>query len=286
MQMSSFKGRQWLTIAGGAILLASLFFVNRKSPQKAATMPFAGKDSSAAHVSFDSLVDQAQKQLTGWAKIKIDAATKALNGAGSEKKVQLYDTIIKVYDSIGMELQANYYLEKEAGIQHSLQKWRQAGEGYYNFALLMNPAARTVVLQRALNCFTNALKIDSADLDSRVGMGQCIVESGGNPMEGISMIEEVLKADSDNFKAQLALGEFSIQSGQYPKAIARFKKILKLSPSYIKAYLYLAQAYESSGDKKTAVSYLKKYSTFATDTSLKRQVDEYITKFESDTKNK
>lgn len=282
--MSSLGKRQWITIAGGAILMASLFFINREPPRKALNIPPMGKDTAAVKMNFDSLVRQSQKELTGWAKVKIDAYIKEMKGANAAIQKQLYDSIIMVYDSTGMQLQANYYLEKEAQLQKSPQEWTRAGEGYYNLSMLMNATVRIVVLNRALNCFAGALALDSSNSDARVGMGQCTVESGQNPMQGIAMIEGVLRKDSNNFKAQLALGEFSIVSGQYPKAIARFKKILKLSPHYIKAYLYLAQATESSGDKQGAVIYLKKYSTFATDTSLKRQVDEYISKIESETK--
>ncbi len=280
--MTSLGKWQWLTIAGGAILMASLFFVNRKSPDKPTQMPAAARDSASSRLNFDSLITQAESQLTGWAKTKIASYNKALPAAGTAVQAQLYDSIAKVYDSLGLQLQADYYLEKNAALLKSASTWTRAGEGYFDIALLMNPAVKGVVLQRALNCFTQALSVDSASPDAKVGMGQCIVESGQDPMKGIGIIQGVLQKDSNNFKAQLALGEFSMESGQYPKAIGRFSKILKLSPAYIKAYLYLAEAYERTGDKKTAVACLKKYSTFATDTSLKRQVEEYIAKFESE----
>ena len=282
--MPSFTSRQWITVACAVVLLISLFFINRKSIQVKEPDHSEMNGSAQNNKGFDTLFNQAEKQVSEPAKTKISSYLKALNTAPQPIQVRLYDSIILVYDSIGMQLQANYYNEKIAGLQHSSEKWSHSGEGYYNFSELINATARTPVLQRAITCFTNALSIDSSYLNAKVGLGQCIVQSGGNPMQGIAMIEDVLKKDSNNLKAQSALGEFSMQSGQYAKAINRFQKVLKIAPDYIKAYLYLAQAYESSGDKKTAVSYLKKYSTFATDTSLKRQVDDYVKKFEAETK--
>ncbi|MFN0031471.1 MAG: tetratricopeptide repeat protein [Flavobacteriales bacterium] len=59
-----------------------------------------------------------------------------------------------------------------------------------------------------------------------------------DPMKGIKMLQQLVEADSTNVDAHYYLGEFSMQSGQMPKAIGRFEKVLKLRPDDVK---YLVQ---------------------------------------------
>jgi tetratricopeptide (TPR) repeat protein len=281
--MASFSSRQWIAITGGVVLFTALFFINRKAPAKADN----GENQSNGHVGqimgFDSVLIQSQAQIPSIIKVRIDKISGAVSSANPKEQAQLLDSIIHIYDSIGAHIPATYYTEKIAALENSSGFWFEAGDRYYKSAEILNAAARSTILERGITCFANALKIDSNYKDAQVGMGECIVAMGTNPMQGIQMIEGVLKKDSNNEKAQIALGEFSIQSAQYPKAIYRFNKVLKIDPTYIEAYLYLAQAYESSGNKNTAISYLKKYSTFAKDTAIKNQVDNYISKLENDT---
>jgi tetratricopeptide (TPR) repeat protein len=281
--MATFSSRQWIAITGGVVLFTALFFINRKAPAKVDN----GENQSNGHagqvMGFDSVLIQSQAQIPASIKGRIDKINGALSSASAQEQAKLLDSIIYIYDSIGAHIPATYYTEKVAALENSSSFWFEAGDRYYKSAEILNSAARRTVLERGITCFANALKIDSNYKDAQVGMGECIVAMGTNPMQGIQMIEGVLKKDSNNEKAQIALGEFSIQSAQYPKAIYRFNKVLKIDPTYIEAYLYLAQAYESSGNKNTAISYLKKYSTFAKDTAIKNQVDNYISKLENDT---
>ena len=52
-----------------------------------------------------------------------------------------------------------------------------------------------------------------------------LVLNGEQPMRGIMMLREVLDQESSNKPALLALGLFSIQSGQLDKAADRFTSI-------------------------------------------------------------
>jgi len=280
--MASFSWRQWTAITGGAILFTSLFFINRKPPKAETTTPQANGHTVQA-VSIDSIFNQAEVQVPALVRERLNNIKGALSGSSPDAQFKLLTSIVRLYDSVGAQLPATFYIEKMAALQNSSDLWCRAGDNYYKCAEIVNPNARDPLLKRAITCYNSALSADSANIDAKIGKGECIVQGGGNPMEGIMMIEGVLKKDSNNEKAQIALGAFSIQSGQFPKAISRFKKVLKIDPSYIEAYLYLAQAYENSGDKSSAVLNLEKYNTFATDSAIKIQVNNYIKKLENDT---
>ena len=141
----------------------------------------------------------------------------AISGATQQVQTKLLDSIVRIYDSMGAQIPATLYTEKLATLQNSTGVWYQAGDRYYRCVDVVNNNARIPLLQKAMQCFDNSLKIDSNNLAARVGKGECIVQGGGSPMEGIAMIEGVLKIDSNNEKAQIALGNFSIQSGQLPR---------------------------------------------------------------------
>jgi tetratricopeptide (TPR) repeat protein len=77
-------------------------------------------------------------------------------------------------------------------------------------------------------------KVESMDPDS-LKLRQAIdLVNGTNPMEGITLLRELIQKDSANVDAQYYLGLFSVKSGQYDKAINRFNTVLKLRPEDIK----------------------------------------------------
>jgi tetratricopeptide (TPR) repeat protein len=279
--MASFSWRQWSAIAAGGTLFIALFFINRKPPKTDAGMPQKGGHASQS-VSFDSIISQAEIQIPARIKPYIDKLKADLSSSANQATT--LNLLIRTYDSVGAPIPASYYIEKLAASQNSSDLWCQAGDRYYRSAEIVNNNAHEPLIQRAISCYDNAIKIDSNNLSARVGKGQCIVQRGGSaPMEGIAMINAVLKKDSNNERAQIALGELSIESGQFPKAIYRFTKVLRIDPSYIEGYLYLAQAYENAGDKQSAIRNLEKYNTFAPDSAIKIQINNYIKKLKNET---
>ena len=51
---------------------------------------------------------------------------------------------------------------------------------------------------------------------------------GQNPMEGIMMLKEIVDQDPENVEALFYLGMFSMESGQFEKAVVRFQSILSI----------------------------------------------------------
>ncbi len=285
--MATLSYRQWVAISASILLLVSLFFINQKPPLTQDMQ----KPSSGGHATnladFGRLVDEAKNQVPADKQKTIGRLDNSLSGKSPDEQAIVLRSIINLYDSAGAQIPATVYMEKLAGIKNSADLWYLSGDRYYNASQLTeDPQVRGTLLQKASDCFNSSFKIDSTNLDTRVGMAQCIVEGGGAPMQGIQILEGVLKKDSNNKKAQIALGEFSIQSGQYPKAIYRFNRVLQIDPKYSEAYLYLEDTYEKMGNKQEAIRCLEKYSTFVADKKLKDQVNGYILKLKNDTINK
>ncbi len=281
--MASFSSRQWIAISGSVIIFASLFYVNRQAPVSADKGPVAGGHVVNTAEDFTRVLDEAKKQIPADDQSAIDKMEQSLEGSTGDGRIQLLKTIISRYDSLGAIIPATYYAEKLASLRNSADLWYKAADRYYNASEVGDQQSRAVLIQKASECYTNSYKIDSTNLDTRVGMGKCLVEGSPNPMQGIAIIEGVLKKDSNNLNGQLALGELSVQSGQLDKAIYRFHRVLTIKPSFSDGYLFLADAYEKNGNKQGAVECLEKYSTFATDKKIKDEISTEIKRLKNDT---
>tara|TARA_B110000008_G_scaffold183383_1_gene182269 strand:+ start:239 stop:742 length:504 start_codon:yes stop_codon:yes gene_type:complete len=120
-----------------------------------------------------------------------------------------------------------------------------------------------VILTATILLFPNVLKETEksieklSPLDEKVQVAVKMIESGnGNPMEAIFSLREVVETDSNHRDAQFYLGQFSIMSGQWSKAVNRFVKVLRIDPSDAHALESLAIARFQQGDIEEAIKNL------------------------------
>jgi Tfp pilus assembly protein PilF len=106
--------------------------------------------------------------------------------------------------------------------------------------------------------------------------------NGQDPMRGIMMLREILQEDPNNVEAHWHLGLFSVQSGQYDKALGRFQKVLELdSVHYPDAWFYLGRTYATLDSNAQAIASLKKYRTLTQDTAILNGVDRFLIELEN-----
>ena len=126
-------------------------------------------------------------------------------------------------------------------------------------------------------------------LDTKVRSAVKMIESGeGNPMEAIFALREVVELDSNHRDAQFYLGQFSIMSGQWNKAIDRFKKVLRINSSDEYAIESLAIARFQKGEKNGAVedlkNYLELFPNSSRDSELRTLLESYQGEIQSEVK--
>ena len=63
--------------------------------------------------------------------------------------------------------------------------------------------------------------------------------TSSNPIQGITMLREVLVKDPKNELALFNMGMLSIQSGQYERAVERLEELVDINPSHIQGQLLL-----------------------------------------------
>ncbi|MBI1268870.1 tetratricopeptide repeat protein [bacterium] len=82
-------------------------------------------------------------------------------------------------------------------------------------------------------------------------------------IERLSMFEEVLEIDPDDFLANYGKGSCLVELEQYREAESYLKKALDIKPNHTRAYLELGRAYKAAGDKDRAIATLSQGSAVA-----------------------
>ena len=82
--------------------------------------------------------------------------------------------------------------------------------------------------------------------------------NGPNPMEGITILRDLVSKDSTNIDAQYWLGVFAVKSQQFEKALARFNTVIAIDPTYMAAYLDRGVLYQEMRDTTKALADFRK----------------------------
>jgi tetratricopeptide (TPR) repeat protein len=198
-----------------------------------------------------------------------------------EGKIAYRDSLIGLYDMLRKPIPSSFHALKKAEQTNGVDAWTEAGERFLLNAKYIGEAnQKTAWFSTSKDCFEKAVALAPTDLDIKVDLGVCLVEGasflGTAPMQGIGMLREVEQIDPTNIKALVNLGYFAIKSGQFDKAEERFKKVLEVDPTYIDAYLYLADMHEKQQKPDLAIASLKEYKNKVEDPQRKSEVEQYI----------
>ena len=85
------------------------------------------------------------------------------------------------------------------------------------------------------------------------------IQDADNPqsqMKGILQMRSLSEKYPENADLQWNMGLFSIQSGQYEKAVARFEKVINIDAQRLDAYMQLAMSYLALQDTSAATDVL------------------------------
>ena len=279
--MLTIRSKQIILISAVVLLVAFLFtrdikgFIKTKEDTTAA--PAAGPmQAEAAEINLDQ-VSTVGKNLVGSAVAKdISALENEFKTADGDKKLTLAASLAKKWDAVDQPVPSALYLEIVAQQEKTLNSWLAAGEKLMKaFDNSRDSTLLQPLLQKANASYSAAVALDSTNLDAKTGLGITIVNGMGMPMQGIAMLMDVVKKDPKNLKANMSLGVFAIKSGQFDKAIARFKDIIAIKPSP-DAYFYLATSYESLGKNKEAIDAYLQSKKLAGNLTLSKFIDRKV----------
>ncbi|RAU81485.1 tetratricopeptide repeat protein [Pontibacter arcticus] len=176
------------------------------------------------------------------------------------------------YDSAG------FYFEIAANARPGEKSYKKAADAYYEAFTFAATQERAGELGgKARNMYEQVLKNNPSDLDAKTNVAMTYI-STTNPMQGITLLREVITANPNHQKALFNLGILSVQSGQYDKAAERFRKLVEVNPKHVEGTFYLAISLAETEQEEEAKTLLNKVKTMSNDPALAASVDEYLAK--------
>lgn len=206
--------------------------------------------------------------------------SEALSKSSSDTSLnQLYAKLAAAYADGGAPEVAAWYIAKKAALANTAIAWERAGDNF--IALLSDPQTiptiKPTLLQQTINCYEQATALDPDNADLKVKLGEGYMEGADDPMKGVKLMLDVVRADSTHYMANLMLGKYGIKSGQFEKAIARLEKVISLHSQKLDGYFLLVDAYAASGNNEKAAETLMKAKKLVKDKSLLKEIDAAIT---------
>lgn len=264
----------YVTAAITAVFL--LYFFGRTVPKKvendhaghdhsATTPPAAAANTQAVTLDFQTMLGLAKKRLNAHQLQKVtEWENSVVRGDVKNQQIQVYRKLSAFWmDTISAFVPYAKYIAEAAKLENSEKNLTFAAHLFLGeLQTVTEQPLQVWMAKEAKELFEKAFALNPANDSTKVGLGSTYFFGGaGNepPMRGIALIREVAEKDPQNAFAQYMMGLGSTISGQWPKAIERFEKVLALEPQNLEVILRLADAYKTSGDKANAK---KKYELF------------------------
>ena len=210
-------------------------------------------------------------------QIKISEFYESFNSAENrEKRLIFADSLANAYKSVGKLDSLAKYIEIKAIENPSIENYLLTGDGYYEaFNFAVDQSRRNYLANKAQEYYSRILEEDPNLLDVKAKMAMTYV-AGNNPMQGVSMLRQVLEQDADNQMAIYNLGMLSITSGQYEKALEHFGRLSDLDPQSKEAYFYIGYCLFELGKFEEAKSNFQKVLSLGNEGDLARASEDYL----------
>lgn len=218
-----------------------------------------------------TVIPQAQAtQITG-------LETQLRSATNDDDRLALQKQLASQWDAAGQPAPAAFYYRDIAQKQNTAAGWIAAGAHFNDaYKLTQDTTAQPYFDAQAMEAFQNAMKLNPESLDAKTGLGIAYVNGGGTPMQGIALLLDVVKHDPNNWNANFNLGLFSMKSGQFEKAVDRFKIASAAKPGNVEPVFYLAESYKQLGLKKEAIDAYQKCKQLMPDPTFDQKMDQYI----------
>jgi tetratricopeptide (TPR) repeat protein len=273
-----FSAKQIAVIALAGLLIIALFSLNIKGLQKeeASKPTTAAKEQAVIALSLEQVSESAKQTINGSLAAEITSLETALKNADEPSKLALYKQLAQKWDDVNVATPSAFYKELVAQTEFTYENWVVAGDQLTTaYQTTQDSTSQPALVQKAITAYQAALKLNPASLDAKTGLGTAYVSGTPNPMQGITLLLDVVKQDPKNIKANTNLGLFAMRSGQFDKAVTRFKTVIEQKPDP-EAWFYLATSYENLGQNKDAILAYEKSKELAANPGLSDFVDQKI----------
>ncbi|WP_149527531.1 tetratricopeptide repeat protein [Sphingobacterium hotanense] len=244
--------------------------------QEKNTAGAATTEAPANQITLSAASEAAKRGLNPAILNEITDLEAKADKADGDEKVAIYQQLADKWNDLEKFAPQALLYEEMAKISPKFDLWLKAGNAYRKaYTNLQDTTTAKALNQQAIAAYEKAVELNGASLDAKTGLGAAMVTGTNNPMAGIALLQEVVKAEPKNLEANKTLGLFSLQSRQFDKAIERFKTVIEQRPD-AESYFYLATGYENIGMKNEAIAAFQKSKGLAADPSLSQFIDRRI----------
>ena len=258
------KKQQWILVLVGLVLVLVVYITGVTNTPKSTT-PAASAPQSAGiqPVTTEILLQKAKQRLNPEQVARLAALESSVKrGDVKDQQLHVYHQLAKFWsDSARMFEPYAYYTSEAAKLENSEKSLTFAAHLFLDNLLTEgDPAMQHWLGDNAKVLLDKALVINPANDSSKIGLGICYMfgNISDNPMQGILEVRKVVQEHPDNLYGQMVLGLGGKKSGQYDKAIERFKIVVDKQTDNLEAIFNLAETFEMKGDKTNAVIWYQK----------------------------
>ncbi|HXH99668.1 MAG TPA: tetratricopeptide repeat protein [Sphingobacteriaceae bacterium] len=278
-----FSRKQITVIGSVVVLIGVLLSLPIKGLVKDGARNTGAVNNQSSHsgtkVSLETISQSAKQTLNANLAEQITQLENSLKNVKGADRLRIQKELAQKWDDVNQPGPGAFYYEEIAKTENKYNNWVKAGDKFTEaYQSTTDSTVQPNLVEHALNSYKKANELQPAGLEAKTGLGIAYVNGSLNPMEGIQLLLGVVKEDPSNVKANMNLGLFSIRSGQYDKAITRFKTVLTEKPNDSEAWFYLASSYASLGMKQDAIASYTKAKDLAADPGLTEFVDREIEK--------
>ncbi|MCB9032581.1 MAG: tetratricopeptide repeat protein [Chitinophagales bacterium] len=267
--------KQYILLLITLCIVAGIYFFGKTTHQNKAT---ATNTTIASTTTFDAYEEEVLQQLNSTNKDSLMLWKTALNNANSTKdKAQLLQKISFFWQqqqNVGLEA---YYFQQYTDVLKDTSLLKE-NASLWIFALKNN---KDSIISNNISTFANqslekVLEKNPDDVDAKIMQAEYFVLQGENPMQGIGILKSIIDKDPHNEKALMALGRFSLQSGQFDKARERFKQVLEHNNQNTEALYFLAITEAEAGNKETAINLFELCKQLVQNEDFSKEIDAII----------
>jgi outer membrane protein len=199
-----------------------------------------------------------------------------VKSAEKEKNAIFADSLADLYRLSNRFDSAAWFAEESSKHFNTVKSWVKTGDNYYQaYSIEMDQAKQRSLAMKAQEYYGKVLEKEPGNLEVKTKLAMTYL-STSTPMQGITMLREVLAEDPDNELALFNMGMLSIQSGQFDRAVQRLQQLVNINPQHIQGQLLLGIALMNSGNRQKAVEQFEKVKKMDNDPAVQATVDSYL----------
>ncbi len=271
---------QYIVVGFAVLLFLGLYFGGSRTPSIQKDIE-ANRFKEAENASIGEIIGIAKASLSESSQNEIAALESELEIAGNDtNKLAIFEKLSGKWYSLGQYDASGFYAEEIALLKNTALSWSVAGSVYAKcFQANQNERVFNFCFDKAITAFENAASIEPDSIVHKENLAFCYTSHSdpSKTMEGVKIYQGILSQDENNIKVLLRLGKLSVDvTRDYPKAINRLERAVKVAPNNFEANYYLAQAYAGDNNIETAKKYFRKSLTLTNDSSVKNSINQLL----------